>query len=114
MILDREEFLTRVEHDEELARELLGIFQTESAANRETLRNAVFACNADAVRNAAHAFKGMLANLAASSASAAAAALETLAKEGKTDDLAAGWQAFDTELSRVVSEVEHLLAGALQ
>jgi HPt (histidine-containing phosphotransfer) domain-containing protein len=113
MILDRENFLNRVEHDEELARELLGIFQTESVANRETLRSAVEARNADAVRNSAHAFKG-LANLAANKASAAAAQLEALAKEGQTDALASAWQEFDMELSRVVLEVEHLLAGAMQ
>ena len=114
MILNREEFLNRVEHDEELARELLGIFQTESAANRDTLHAAVKARNADAVRNGAHAFKGMLANLAAANASGAAAALEALAKDGKADALAASWQAFDIELSKVIQEVEHLLAGALR
>jgi len=114
MILDREDFLNRVEHDEELARELLGIFQTESVTNRETLRSAVEARNADAVRNSAHGFKGMLANLAANPASEAAAALEVLAKDGNTDGFAAGWQAFDAELRKVEHEVEHLLAGALQ
>src|SRR5579863_6185327 len=60
MVFDRAEFLNRVEHDEDLARELLGIFQTESAANRKTLRAAVAERSADATRNAAHAFKGML------------------------------------------------------
>ncbi len=113
-VIDWEEFLNRVEHDEELARELLGIFQTESAVNRDTLRAAVTARDAEAVRNGAHAFKGMLANLAATNASGAAAALEDLAKDGNTDALAAGWQTFDTELSKVLQEVEHLLAGALQ
>jgi HPt (histidine-containing phosphotransfer) domain-containing protein len=92
----------------------LSIFQTESGANRETLRAAVAERDADAVRNAAQAFKGMLANLSENPASAAAAGLETLAKEGKTDAFAVVSQAFDTELNRVVLEVEHLLAGALQ
>ena len=114
VILDRAEFLNRVEHDGDLARELLEIFQAESAANREALRAAVAERSADATRSAAHAFKGMLANLAANRASAAAAHLEALAKEGKTDALTSAWQQFDTELSRVVQEVEHLLAGAIQ
>jgi hypothetical protein len=56
----------------------------------------------------------MLANLAASPASQAAAHLEMLAKEGKADDFADAWQAFDEELSSVLLEVEHMLAGALQ
>jgi PAS domain S-box-containing protein len=112
--LDRDELLDRVEHDESLAREILGIFQTDSTANRKLLRDAVEARDCDEVRNTAHAFKGMLANLAASPASQAAAHLEMLAKEGKAEDFADAWQAFDEELSSVLLEVEHMLAGALQ
>jgi CheY-like chemotaxis protein len=112
--LDREELLNRVEHDEELAREILEIFQTDSAANRGLLRAAVEACQLDDIRNHAHAFKGMLANLAAGPAMAAAAHLETLAKEQNTKEIAAAWQGFDQELSGVLLEVEQLLAGALQ
>jgi HPt (histidine-containing phosphotransfer) domain-containing protein len=112
--LDRAEFLDRVEQDEELARELLGIFQTDTAANRESLHAAVQARNLNGVRDGAHAFKGMLANLSANLASAAAAHLELLAKEGKSEELADAWHAFDTELSGVLVEIEHLLAGAPQ
>jgi two-component system sensor histidine kinase/response regulator len=112
--LDREELLNRVEHDEELAREILGIFQTDSAANRDSLRAAVESRNADEVRSLAHGFKGMLANLAANSASAAAGNLETLGKEGKANEFASAWQAFDNELSNVLKEVEQMLAGAIQ
>lgn len=112
--LDREELLNRVEHDEELAREILGIFQTDSAANRDSLRVAVESRNADEVRSLAHGFKGMLANLSANSASASAGSLETLGKEGKANEFAAAWQAFDNELSSVLKEVEQMLAGAIQ
>ena len=112
--LDREELLNRVEHDEELAREILSIFQTDTAARRAALRQAVESRNAAEVRAAAHAFKGMLANLAATPASLAAAHLEMLAKEEKSEDLAQAWQAFERELEGVLLEVEHLLAGALQ
>jgi HPt (histidine-containing phosphotransfer) domain-containing protein len=112
--LDREELLNRVEHDEELAREILGIFQTDSAANRDSLRAAVESRNADEVRSLAHGFKGMLANLAANSASVAAGNLETLGKEGKANEFASAWQAFDNELSNVLKEVEQMLAGAIQ
>jgi CheY-like chemotaxis protein/HPt (histidine-containing phosphotransfer) domain-containing protein len=112
--LDREELLNRVEHDEELAREILEIFQKDCAANRGLLRAAVEACRLDEVRHHAHAFKGMLANLAAGPAMAAAGQLETLAGEQNTKAIAGAWQAFDQELSGVLLEVEHLLAGTLQ
>ena len=114
MKLDRAEFLERVEQDEVLACELLGIFQTDSAAHGESLHAAVLAGNLEAVRNGAHAFKGMLANLSANPAAAAAARLELLAKEGKSEELATAWQVFDAELSSVLVEVNHLLAGAPQ
>lgn len=112
--VDREELLDRVEHDEELAREILGIFQTDSATNRDLLRAAVESGNADEVRSLAHGFKGMLANLAANSAAATAANLEALAKERHTSQFVPAWQAFENELSGVLQEVEHLLAGTLR
>ena len=112
--LDREELLKRVEHDEELAREILEIFRTDCAANRGVLRTVVENCQLDEVRNAAHAFKGMLANLAAGPAMEAAAHLETLAKDQNTKEIAGAWQTFDNELSGVLAEVEQLLAGALR
>jgi HPt (histidine-containing phosphotransfer) domain-containing protein len=112
--LDREELLNRVEHDEELAREMLLIFQANSQTSREALNAAVAARNADEVRNVAHAFRGMLANLSANPASAAAAHLEELAKEARTDELAGAWKVFEKELGGVLLEVKHLLAGALK
>src|SRR5207248_7609161 len=110
--LDRQELMSRVENDEELARELLGIFQADSASYRDSLRAAVESGNATETRSAAHAFKGMLANLAAGPASAAAARLEEMAKAGNIERFAAGWQEFEAELESVLAEVESLLAGA--
>jgi HPt (histidine-containing phosphotransfer) domain-containing protein len=114
MSLDREELLRRLEHDEDLAREVLTIFQADAVTNRQALQAAVESRNAAEVSSVAHGFKGMLANLAANRAAAAAAALETLAQENQCDDLAAAWQSFDRELGGVFLEVEHLLAGALK
>jgi len=90
------------------------IFQADSQTSREALGTALAAGNAEEVRNVAHAFKGMLANISANPASAATAHLEELAKEARTDELAGAWQAFEKELSGVLLEVGHLLAGALQ
>jgi HPt (histidine-containing phosphotransfer) domain-containing protein len=112
--LDREEFLNRVEHDEDLAREILAIFQTDSQMNRAALGAAVATGDAGEVRSVAHAFRGMLANLSADPASAAAGRLEDLAKEKKTGEFVQAWQVFEKELSGVLLEVEHLLAGALR
>jgi len=104
--------LSRVEHDEDLARELLGIFQSDAAAYRESLRAAVQSGDAAGTRSAAHAFKGMLANLAAGSAAAAAARLEEMAKAEKVDQFADGWKTFEGELETVLEEVGQLLTEA--
>jgi len=63
--IDRTELLARVEQDEELAREVLAIFQDEVASYRNELQAAVEKKSASDTQKAAHAFKGMLANLAA-------------------------------------------------
>ena len=81
--IDRNELFSRVENDEELAREILVIFQSEAPAYRQSLALAVEAKSAEEVRKCAHAFKGMLANLAATSGAAIASNLESrLTPEG--------------------------------
>jgi HPt (histidine-containing phosphotransfer) domain-containing protein len=112
--IDRQELLSRVENDEALAREILSIFQTDAVSYRQNLRRAVETNSLDEVRKCAHAFKGMLANLAATAASTFASNLEQLAKAGKIEQFAPAWKDFDQELTRVLREVEALLAGAAQ
>jgi two-component system, sensor histidine kinase and response regulator len=110
--IDWQELLARVENDADLAREILSIFQSDAPSYREALRHAVETQNAEEVRKAAHAFKGMLANLSANSASQMAAQLEQLGKTAKTAEMAAAWRDFEDELLRVLRDTEHLLAGA--
>ena len=113
-VLDRERLLERADHDGELFREILAIFQTEAAPRRAELRAAVESGSAEEVRAFAHAFKGMLANLAAGPATTAAAILENLAKAGSGAALTTAWQELERQLDLVVREVEHLLAGTPQ
>ena len=110
--IDRGELFARVENDETLIFEILGIFQTELPSYRQALRGAVASKSAEETRKAAHAFKGMLANLAAVRASRLAAELELLGKAQQTERFLEHWQAFEEELERVKIDVEQLLAGA--
>ena len=112
--IDRSELLARVENDEELVREVLGIFQDAVAGYRNELQSAVEKRSASATQKAAHAFKGMLANLAATRASRLAAELEDLAKCNQSEKFEPAWRLFDAELCLVLSEAEQLLAGALK
>jgi len=109
--IDTREFLARVENDEGLALELLSIFRTDAAEQREALRRAVQAQSAEEVRRIAHAFKGSLSNLAANAASELASQLEQLAKAGKTGQFDAVWAEFHAALNAVLHDVEQLLAS---
>ena len=80
----------------------------------QSLALAVEAKSAEEVRKCAHAFKGMLANLAATSGAAIASNLEQLGKTGQVEKFAPVWTEFQEELSRVMREVEALLAGTPQ
>jgi two-component system, sensor histidine kinase and response regulator len=110
--IDRAELLGRVENDEELAREILEIFQSDVVAYRDALRSAVDTKSCEEVRKNAHTFKGMLSNLAAGPASNLASDLEQFAKAGKADEFARAWSEFDQALANVLREVKQMIAGA--
>ncbi|HSC44958.1 MAG TPA: response regulator [Candidatus Acidoferrum sp.] len=110
--INRAELLARVENDEALAREILTIFQDEVAGNRNELQAAVEKKSPSETQKAAHAFKGMLANLAAAHASSLAADLELLASSGQCEAFEPAWRAFEAELRLVQSDAEQLLSGA--
>ena len=79
-IINLTELLARVENDRELARELLSIFKDEFPGHLRALREAVDSMDGDRVTAEAHTLKGMLSNLAATSAADAAARLEQLGR----------------------------------
>ena len=106
------ELLSRVENDWDLLRELAEIFREEFPRYTDALRLAVHDGNLEQARGAAHALKGMLANLAAVRAAAAAGELERLAKSGQQAALAASFAKFETDTTGLPAELEGYLAGA--
>src|SRR5438128_4300166 len=77
-IIDLAELLARVENDRGLMRELLLIFKDEFPGHLQALRDAVDSMDGDRVTAEAHTLKGMLSNLAATSAADAAARRQQL------------------------------------
>src|SRR5947199_9865654 len=67
-IIDLAELLARVENDHGLMRELLLIFKDEFTGHLQALRDAVESVDGDRVSGETHTLKGMLSNLAATSA----------------------------------------------
>jgi two-component system, sensor histidine kinase and response regulator len=104
--IDLQDLLKRVENDRELLREMVELFRTDFPRCLEELRTAVKQGTGEEVSRAAHALKGMLANLAATRAAAAAANLEQLAKKGRKQELAAAMTQFEAETSGLLPELE--------
>jgi HPt (histidine-containing phosphotransfer) domain-containing protein len=101
---DPQELLEVLGGDETVFRELIQLYLQEAPKLLGAVRNAVAQGNADALRQAAHALKGTLANLAAPDARAAAEALEVMTRTG---DLAGA----PTALANLERQLERLHAA---
>jgi len=77
----KSEVLERLGEDEDLLREMCGIFLSESASLLEKLRHAVVEGEAEVVMRAAHSLKGEVSYLAAPAATEAARRLEGMGHE---------------------------------
>jgi CheY-like chemotaxis protein len=93
--------LKAVGGDEDILRELAGVFLETSPRWLEELRAAVGRRDAAGVRRMAHTIKGSLGQLGAGTAHAAAQRLETMAQAGDLTGAAATCAALEEEVGRV-------------
>ena len=107
-----QELLARVENDWDLLRELGGIFREDFPAYEKELRDAVLKKDLPRAAEAAHALKGMLANLSAAGAAATASELEQIAKNGREAELSGALARFERETAGLLTELDGYLAGA--
>jgi HPt (histidine-containing phosphotransfer) domain-containing protein len=94
----------RLGGDEELARQLVALFIDECARMQDAVRESIAGGSADAVRRAAHAFKGSVSNFTDGGAMAAAFALEQMGRDDELENAPA-------VLAQLDREVEALLLG---
>src|SRR6266478_2562320 len=94
-IIDFAELLARVENDRELMRDLLLIFKEEFPRHLQALRLAVDSLDAERVAAEAHTLKGLLCNLAAGRAAAAAARLEELGRSREVSEFREACDSFE-------------------
>jgi len=111
-IIDVSEFLMRVENDRNLARDLLEIFKEEYPRHLEALRDAVDSLDSVRVAAEAHSMKGMLSNLAAEEAAAAAARLEQLGRSGEVKGIRVAWASFEGMSKELLMELDTCLGEA--
>lgn len=102
-ILNLEDLLTRVDDDRELLVELFFIFKSGCPGNLLRLRKAIREEDGPQAERECHAFKGMLLNLSAPRAAAAARDLEDQARQRR-------FASMKTSLAELEAEVQLLLA----
>jgi len=109
-MIDLDELMARVENDRDLMRDLMLIFKEEFPRHAEALRGAVASQDASGVVAAAHTLKGMLSNMAAAEAAAAAARLERLGRDGEITKLGESLAQFDKIAKELARQLDLFLA----
>ena len=89
---DRSAALDRLDGDEALLSNVIGIFLDDCPARLKAIKAAVDARDAEAIRLAAHGLKGAAGNLSASSLFDAAEILERIGAESRLDAAEAAWR----------------------
>ena len=105
------ELLARVDNDSELLTELFALFQEDFPRLRDALHNAVHAGGPRQVEKAAHALKGMLANLSIKHGAVLAANVEAAARAGDDREIQQAMAAFDGEETGLLAAVGTFMAG---
>jgi HPt (histidine-containing phosphotransfer) domain-containing protein len=94
--------IERLGGDEQLARQLVSLFLEEYPRLIAQLKSSVGSGQADAVRRAAHAAKGCIANFIEGGPQATAHSIEQLAAGGRVADAAALVARLETEIAGLV------------
>jgi CheY-like chemotaxis protein len=94
---DEGALLDRVSGDHALMNTVIGMFLDDLPVRLAAILEAVTRRDADALRTAAHALKGVAANLSAGGLVDAATALERLGTDGHMDAAHVGWQQLSVE-----------------
>lgn len=109
LLFNPSELLARVDNDTALFRELLLLFKEECPGLIRFLESAVANEEMKAVETTSHALKGMLANLSAAPAAAAALRLEQIGRERKHSQLGQGLAALKAAVAALLPEVDTYL-----
>jgi len=108
--INHRELLARVENDRELLREMVELFRVDFPRYVGELRAAVEKGGTAEVARTAHALKGMLGNLAATRAEAAAGKLEQLGRSERKEELPRAMERFEMETAELMPELEMVAA----
>jgi len=105
-ILNLEELLSRVDDDRELVVELFFIFRSGCLGNFQRLREAIRREDGKQAERECHTFKGILLNLSAPRAAAAARDLENLARQRQFGSMRTGLAELESEVRLLLVQIE--------
>ena len=109
--IDFAELLERVDNYRELLLDLMSIFKEDFPRHVRELSDVVAARDIKKMTVVSHTLKGMLANLAVTRATSAAAKLEQLGREGGAEsEIAEAHRAFQREVQGLLPEMEAYMA----
>ncbi len=110
LTFDHGELLARVDNDRELLHDLLTIFKEEFPRHLQALREAVDSGDGKRVAVAAHGLKGMLLNVAAGQAAAAAGRLEQMGCRGEASGFQKAFLAFERDAMTLLPQLDACMA----
>jgi HPt (histidine-containing phosphotransfer) domain-containing protein len=110
--LNRALALERVGGDEELLREIAGLFLEDYPSLISQIQQSLATSDAHALERAAHSLKGSVANFASEAAYQAAFDLEQIGRSRKLDRAAEAYDRLSTVMSHVCPELKALSIGA--
>jgi len=107
---DLAEMMERVDNDRELLHDLLVIFKDEFPGYLQALRAAAKSKDMKSLKTLGHTLKGMLSNLAAARAAAAAAKLEHLGSAGDGAGVNEALGEFENEIAELLPRLDTCMA----
>ncbi|HEY6554402.1 MAG TPA: response regulator [Vicinamibacteria bacterium] len=110
-VLDEPRLLDRVGGDRQALAMLVRLFLADSRKLLARVREAVLGRNPPALRSAAHALKGSVANFAAAAATGAAARLQEMGERGDLREAPLAYASLEQEVARVRERLAALVAA---
>src|SRR5712671_4761226 len=108
--LDRQQFLNRIGYDKELLTEVIALFGEDAPPKLKQLKSALETGDSQALKQAAHALKGMMGNFAANEAYATAFQLETMGRTGRWDHARETLERLEQQVKLVQKNLAELTA----
>lgn len=111
LVLDRALALDRVGGDEDLLREIAGLFLEDYPKLVQNIRDALAVGDASGLERASHSLKGAVANFGAEPAYQAALTLEKIGRSGNLSSAAEAYQTLAVSLEQLEPELLSLANG---